>query len=76
MNKKEHIARHEFLHRALDELVADFIMHTNGLPSKSTLLDLMSWSCLQTKTPTANETRSAGLHPTTGQGMPAGEVGK
>lgn len=52
MNKKEHMERHKVLHKELDELVSDFIGHTKGLPSKTTVLELMSWSFEQTKNPT------------------------
>ena len=46
-----HKARHEFLHRCLDELIADFIDHTGELPSKTSLLALMEWSHEQTQFP-------------------------
>jgi hypothetical protein len=49
MNKQEHLKRHLELHAALDELVADWIMHTQSLPSYSTVMDLMSWSHTQTQ---------------------------
>ncbi len=52
MDKKEHIARHKLLHTHLDELVADWIRHGNGMPSKKTVLDLMNWSHEQTINPT------------------------
>jgi len=52
MNAKEHKERHKRLHASLDELVADFIDHTEGLPSKTTLLALMNWSYEQTLKPT------------------------
>lgn len=52
MDKKEHIEHHERLHKALDELSADFIRHIGKLPSKTTLRELMSWSYKQTKEPT------------------------
>jgi hypothetical protein len=35
----------------LDELVADFLRHTNALPSRSSVLDLMTWSHQQTISP-------------------------
>jgi len=47
----EHKARHELLHTHLDELVADFITKTDGRPSKSTIMELMSWSHKQTLSP-------------------------
>ena len=47
----EHKARHEELHRALDELLADWIRHAGGLPSES-VHALMQWSHQQTIAPT------------------------
>ena len=49
-----HIQRHKELHSMLDELGADFIRHTNKLPSTTTLMELMSWSFEQTKNPTGD----------------------
>lgn len=43
-----HQERHIFLHKYLDELLADFIMHTEKLPSKTTLVEFMEWSYSQT----------------------------
>ena len=43
----QHRERHGKLHRMLDELVADWISETGGLPSKATILDLMKWSSKQ-----------------------------
>lgn len=62
MKKKEHIARHEFLHKALDELCADFIDRTGNLLSDTTVMDLMSWSSLQTITPSVSR-KSLRFHP-------------
>lgn len=50
--REEHIARHVVLHKHLDELVGDFLLHTRRLPSKTMLLEFMAWSCAQTKNPT------------------------
>lgn len=55
MNKEEHMDRHKILHKELDELVADFINHTKGLPSATTVIQLMSWSLEQTANPTEEE---------------------
>ena len=55
MNIEEHKIRHVELHKALDELVADFINHTENMPSKTTLFELMEWSFEQTKNPTELE---------------------
>lgn len=52
MTEKEHKARHVYLHRALDELIADFIYHTQGLPSKTTLMEFMRWASEQKDNPT------------------------
>jgi len=47
-----HIQRHILLHQYLDELLADFIIHTNKLPSKTKIIELMEWSYQQTQKPT------------------------
>lgn len=47
-----HRELHIFLHRNLDELIADFILHANKLPSKTSVRVLMEWSCQQTINPT------------------------
>lgn len=52
---EEHKQRHLELHKMLDELGADFIRHTDKLPSKSTIMELMTWSFEQTKNPTELE---------------------
>ena len=52
MNKEEHQARHVKLHESFDELLADFIGHTDGLPSTTTLMEFMTWSHEQTIHPT------------------------
>lgn len=51
MMTEEHRLRHVELHRYLDELVADYIDHTGGLPSKTTVMQLVEWSYRQTKLP-------------------------
>lgn len=51
MTREEHIKIHKELHRKLDQLVADFIGHNQGLPSTATILDLMGWSQKQTTSP-------------------------
>lgn len=49
----EHRARHLELHRALDELAADYMRHHhNARPSNTTIMDLMIWSFEQTRNPT------------------------
>lgn len=41
--------RHVMLYECLDELVADFTLHTKKRPSKTTVLELMEWSFVQTQ---------------------------
>ena len=55
MNTKKHIKRHKELHQALDELLADFINHTEKLPSRTTLVEFMEWSHSQTINPDNKE---------------------
>ena len=55
MEPFEHILRHKQLHESLDELVADFISHTEKLPSKTTLYEFIKWSYEQTLLPTEEE---------------------
>lgn len=57
MTTDEHKQRHVELHKALDELFADYISHR---PQQSTFLDmpfgqLMEWSHQQTQQPTELE---------------------
>lgn len=53
MNKEEHKARHQLLHKELDELVADFISHNKDVyPSRTSIMELMEWSYIQTTNPT------------------------
>jgi len=54
MDKKEHIIRHKELHTMFDELMADFIRHTNKLPSGTNLMELANWSHKQTINPTGD----------------------
>jgi hypothetical protein len=55
MEKEVHIKRHQELHRSFDELLADFITHTEKLPSESTVMELMQWSHQQTINPAIKE---------------------
>jgi hypothetical protein len=59
MTPEEHKARHELLHKHLDELVADFISLTDRLPSMTTLLEFMKWSYAQTIKPDEEAERQA-----------------
>lgn len=54
MNTEEHKKRHAELHKALDELLADWIGATEGMPSKSSILELVKWSHAQTENPDHN----------------------
>jgi len=54
ISPQKHKERHQELHEALDELVADWISHTEQLPSEATVLDLMEWSASQVRCPTPN----------------------
>lgn len=55
LTRVEHIARHEVLHKNLDELVADYVTHTGKRLSDSTIMDLIQWSYQQTQNPTESE---------------------
>ena len=47
----EHIKRHQELHVALDELIADYITHTKKGLGATSILTLMEWSYEQTLNP-------------------------
>lgn len=52
MTHDEHKARHQVLHEAFDELIADYLRwHKGKRPSNTTMDELMKWSFLQTKEP-------------------------
>jgi len=55
LSKEEHIEVHKELHKNLDNLIADFILTTDKLPSKTSLIDFMKWSHGQTINPTVKE---------------------
>jgi len=55
MEPEEHKKRHTELHRSLDELVADFIIHTENRPSQVTLLEFMEWSAKEMENPTTRK---------------------
>ena len=50
-----HKGIHIFLHKCLDELSADFFVHTEKCPSETTMLEFMEWSNDQTKNPTEEQ---------------------
>jgi len=60
MTKEQHIRRHQDLHRSLDELLADFITHTEKLPSKTYITELLRWSHQQTIAPAEKEGENGG----------------
>ena len=51
MTKQEHIEEHQLLHDNLDKLMAEYITHAGGLPSRTSLIDFMAWSHKQTVQP-------------------------
>lgn len=51
LTKQQHKERHEVLHKMLDELVADFIDHTQGSLNGTSIMQLIEWSYQQTKQP-------------------------
>jgi hypothetical protein len=48
----EHRRRHIELHRALDELMCDFMAQTMRVPSDTTVGELLQWSASQASAPT------------------------
>lgn len=50
--KKAHKERHVTLHKALDELLADWMACTRQTVTDKTVGDLMKWSYEQTQNPT------------------------
>lgn len=55
LDDRAHIERHEFLHKALDELIADFIQHNiDKSLGNTTVMELMIWSYRQTCKPEEN----------------------
>lgn len=60
MSAEEHKAKHEELHKHLDELTGDFLFQTNKLPTEASIMDLLEWSHAQTLTPTGEWHRGRG----------------
>jgi len=55
MTHDEHQARHQVLHEAFDELIADYLRWNRGKrPGNTTMLELMEWSFLQTRNPSTD----------------------
>lgn len=50
-----HRQRHLRLHNSIDELAADYMVHTNHRLSTSTVMELLRWSHEQTEHPTDHE---------------------
>ncbi len=50
MDQLEHRKRHKCLHNCLDELLADWIQHGEGMPSQP-VSKLLDWSHAQTQIP-------------------------
>jgi len=51
MTDREHHERHVQLHRALEELVTDYLLCTGGLPGETAVHDLLEWSRAQANGP-------------------------
>lgn len=51
MTKRAHKRRHIKLHKFLDELLADFMLHSEGPILQRTIQELMQWSFDQTVEP-------------------------
>lgn len=51
MNPEEHKEKHIKLHKSFDELVADYVSHTEKLLSETTVMELIEWSYSQTINP-------------------------
>ena len=52
MTQAEHHTRHQHLHEALHELIADWFEATGHVPSHSTVAELVAWSRQQMEVPT------------------------
>ena len=52
MTPEQHKQRHIELHKSLDELVADWLIHNReAKPTTNTVMDLIQWSHAQTLEP-------------------------
>jgi len=54
VEEETHHERHVVLHKHLDELFADAVMH-GGIRTTNTVLDLIEWSYKQTQKPDHKE---------------------
>ena len=52
MEREKHIERHKELHKAVDELLADYITHVPSASIDDSIYTLVKWSYEQTKNPT------------------------
>lgn len=53
MTNAQHLRRHKILHNALEELVADYLLHTHRPLNLSFVEELLKWSYEQTRMPLA-----------------------
>lgn len=61
MTLEEHKQRHAELHKAFDELLADFVdHHKNVMLSETTVLHFLRWSYRQTENPTPDGITGSG----------------
>lgn len=54
MTYEEHKARHELLHKCLDEPAADMIRHTERTLTGTSVMELIEWSNIQTMSPSGH----------------------
>jgi hypothetical protein len=57
MSNSQHIERHKELHKAFDELLADYLLYSKKVPGEIPVFELMKWSYQQTLEP-----QEEGLH--------------
>lgn len=55
--KFKHVVNHERLHNSLDELLSEFFSHTDAIPSKTPILELIEWSAKQCNKTTIDHER-------------------
>lgn len=67
MTYEQHREIHVVLHQQFDKLLADFIAHTDKLPSRTTVLELMEWSHQQTIDPTETKEEVSAREKQTGE---------
>lgn len=52
LTKEQHKKRHQLLYRHLDELIADWMRHTQKPVLDQPIIELLKWSAEQMKDPT------------------------